>query len=197
MASTALNNEHLRGSEEMIELVKYLVAMENAAAKPAATRQEILETFPCQQKGTLLELRASGPSPFASKQECPHLTTQVPGVVELADLGGEARAFLFLDGEEDLEELAPERRRAGNRTSPRSPAPRARCAAASAFIGLRVTVAGDRRPGIRCVARCRARRRRAPWRPPGTGSHPRRRCDARRAATRPAPPAPAGSPCDC
>jgi protein dithiol oxidoreductase (disulfide-forming) len=31
-----LNNEHLKGGEEMIELVKYLVAIENAAVKPAA-----------------------------------------------------------------------------------------------------------------------------------------------------------------
>ena len=31
-----LNNEHLRGGEEMIELVKYLVALESSAAKPTS-----------------------------------------------------------------------------------------------------------------------------------------------------------------
>ena len=37
------------------------------------------------------------------------LTTQVPGVIELAHLGGEPPVLLLLDGQEDLQEFRRQR----------------------------------------------------------------------------------------
>src|SRR4051812_15132119 len=86
----------------------------------------------------------SSPVPISRKSGMsPFLAAQIPGVVELGDLGCEARALLLLDREEDLEELGPERRgqELGFRRQVERLSPRAR---QYAFPALRITVAFNR-----------------------------------------------------
>src|SRR4051812_11341388 len=79
------------------------------------------------------------------------LTTQVPGVVELADLGAEARAFLALDRQVHLEELSAERlaKKRGFRGELQRFVPGR---GERPFAPLRVAIASHRRSGIELLA---------------------------------------------